>query len=263
MLLPPSEGKAEGGRGSWRPGQGRFANIAAQRLEVAEALMAAVSTANGPARSKLFGVGGRHLERAVASTEALLSSPVLAASQRYTGVVHGHLDLDNIGLAAVRRASDSVVVLSGLMGLVGPEDEVPDYRCKMSLKLKGLGNVAAFWKPHISEILGPLASDGLVVDLLPAEHRKAIDDVVFERGAVSVRFETEKVVDGVVKRRIVGHDAKAAKGLLARHLLQATSPTKALNSFSELGWQLDPDSDLQISRGRASGMAVYVNRTGS
>ncbi len=261
MLLPPSEGKAQGGSGEWDPGEGRFAGLRELRLTVAAALGDAVRNGDTQSQQKMFGVGGAHLERAVASALNLEHAPTLAVQDRYTGVVHGHLSIGTLGLAARRRAARSVVILSGLMGVVGPQDQVPDYRCKMGLRLDPVGLLSAHWRDPISEQLAPLAAEGLVVDLLPGEHAKAVDPAIYTNGAVTVRFETEIIHNGVPVRKVIGHDAKAAKGLLARHLLLATSPTKALLSFAELGWDLDKESDLNVGRGRANGTAVYVQRS--
>jgi uncharacterized protein len=261
MLLPPSEGKAQGGSGEWDPGEGRFAGLCDQRLAVADALAEAVRNGDLPTHQKMFGIGGPHLERAVDSALNLEHAPTLAAQDRYTGVVHGHMSSGTLGLAARRRASRSVVILSGLLGVIGVEDQIPDYRCKMGLRLEPVGLLSAHWRDPISEQLAPLAAQGLVVDLLPGEHAKAVDPAIYMNGVVTVRFETETIHAGVPVRKVIGHDAKAAKGLLARHLLMASSPTKALLSFDELGWELDGESDLKVGRGRANGTAIYVQRS--
>jgi len=210
VLLPPSEGKAPGGAGpAWAPAAGRFgARLADARAEVAAALSRV-----GGGDERLLGVGGRHLERAVAANRSLVGAPTTTAAQRYRGVVFDHVDVATLGPAARRRAARSVVVVSGLLGLVALDDPVPDYRLKMGARLAPFGVLARWWRPRLSPVLAEHLRGAVVVDLLPAEHAAAWDRAAATwRVLYRVRF---------VERsgRAAGHDAKAAKGLLVRELL--------------------------------------------
>ncbi|MFM7126461.1 MAG: YaaA family protein [Actinomycetota bacterium] len=215
ILLPPSEGKAEGGRSpAWNPGSGRFGRqLGSHRRSVAEALAAADG---GDAR--LLGVKGVHLERARAVNRFLVGSPTLTAFERYTGVVWDHLDIETMSARTRARAEDSVVVVSGLLGLVGIIDRIPEYKLKMGAALPHLGKLSTWWRPKLSAVLNSwLLADGgrVVIDLLPQEHRAAWE--------VDPELGQNHIVVNFVNRsgRAVGHDAKAAKGLLARHLLES------------------------------------------
>jgi hypothetical protein len=99
LLLPPSEGKAEGGRrrtAIWTPDTGSFgAHLGELRGEVVEAL----AVAHG-GDHKLLGVKGDHLLRAQSANSTLIGAPVLPAWQRYTGVVWDHLDPATLPAAA-------------------------------------------------------------------------------------------------------------------------------------------------------------------
>lgn len=215
ILLPPSEGKAEGGRSpAWNPGSGRFGRqLGSLRRSVADALAAADG---GDAR--LLGVKGAHLERARAVNRSLVGSPTLPAFERYTGVVWDHLDIETMSARTRARAEDSVVVVSGLLGLVGMNDRIPEYKVKMGATLPHLGKLSTWWRPKLSAVLNSwlLAEGGrVVVDLLPQEHRAAWEvDPDLGRNHIVVNFVNRS-------GRAVGHDAKAAKGLLARHLLES------------------------------------------
>lgn len=226
LLLPPSEGKATGGQGRWDPHRSRvaaFRLLGDRREQVAAALAAA---AGGD--EKLLGVGGAHLLRAQSANAALLGAPVLAAGERYTGVVWDHLDLRSLPAEARRRASTSVAVVSGLLGVVSVDDPVPDYRLKMGASLAPLGRLATWWRPAVTEAIGTWARRRFVVDLLPQEHRGAwAPDGPARVTGVSVSF---------VERsgKVAGHDAKAAKGRLARHLLLFDGhPLDALEAWSD------------------------------
>lgn len=223
ILLPPSEGKAEGGRTPrWKAGSGTFGSaLRRPRAEVVAALLAAKG-----GDAKLLGVSGQHLARAQESNRELDGAPAVPACERYTGVVWGHLSPDTLSAKARTRAVDSVVVVSGLLGLVGFDDPVPDYRVKMGASLKPMGKLSTWWRDPLSTTLNDWADGRVVIDLLPNEHRAAWTPGDSMREHVVVSF-VEK------SGKVAGHDAKAAKGLLARHLLEKPGdPMEALRSWT-------------------------------
>ena len=223
ILLPPSEGKAEGGRTPrWKAGSGTFGSaLRRPRAEVVAALLAAKG-----GDAKLLGVSGQHLARAQESNRELDGAPTVPACERYTGVVWGHLSPDTLSAKACTRAVDSVVVVSGLLGLVGFDDPVPDYRVKMGASLKPIGKLSTWWRDPLSTTLNDWADGRVVIDLLPNEHRAA--------WAPSDSMREHVVVSFIEKSgKVAGHDAKAAKGLLARHLLEKPGdPMEALRSWT-------------------------------
>ena len=96
----------------------------------------------------------------------------------------------------------------------------------MGASLKPMGKLSTWWREPLSSALNEWAEGRVVIDLLPNEHRAAWipgDDL------------REHVVVGFVEKsgKVAGHDAKAAKGLLARHLLESSGdPLKALASWT-------------------------------
>lgn len=159
----------------------------------------------------LLGVKGALLDRARAANVSLVGAPTLPAWRRYTGVVWDHLDLAGFPSAARTRATARIVVVSALAGLARADDPLPDYRLKMGARLPGYGALSTWWRDDLTAALAAWAKGRTVIDLLPQEHRAAIDWPQLD----AVR------IDLVARRggRVGGHDAKAAKGLLARHLL--------------------------------------------
>lgn len=230
LLLPPSEGKAEGGRApKWKASAGTFGPaLAAPRKE----LLAALTAAKG-GDAKLLGVQGAHLARAQAANRALVGAPTLPAFERYTGVVWEHLAPSTMNKATMTRAIDAVVVFSGLLGLVGFDDPVPDYRLKMGASVRPVGKVSTWWRLPLAEAFDDWATGRVVVDLLPGEHRSAFTP----SADAYADFVTVAFVEKSGK--VAGHDAKAAKGLLARHLLESTGdPIAALKSWKHPRFRL-------------------------
>jgi cytoplasmic iron level regulating protein YaaA (DUF328/UPF0246 family) len=108
-----------------------------------------------------------------------------------------------------RVAQDSIVIVSGLLGLAGLGDPLPDYRAPMDASLVGLGKLAAYWKPIITPLLHKAAKRDVVIDLLTQVHRSAVEPA----------DENWLTVDLVHSDVTGGHAAKFAKGQLARWLL--------------------------------------------
>ena len=232
ILLPPSEGKATGGtrNSAWQPESGVFGRALGQRrLELALALAAA---AGGD--EKLLGVGGKHLAEAQQANATLLGARTLPAARRYTGVVWDHLDLASLPAPQRRRAGTSIFVLSGLLGVVAVGDPTPEYRLKMGARLAPFGLLSTWWRTALSAALNDALARRVVIDLLPNEHRAAWTPAPDRyRDGVRVVF---------VERygKVAGHDAKAAKGELARHLLGSEGdPIAALHVWRHTRFDLD------------------------
>jgi cytoplasmic iron level regulating protein YaaA (DUF328/UPF0246 family) len=230
VLLPPSEGKTNGGTGSWAPDAGRFPLLADARRNVAAALSAAM--ADLAVASRITGVRGARDEQAREANLTTSGGPVLPAWQRYSGVVWEHLDPATLHGAARRRARSALVV-SALGGVWSFDDPVPDYKCAMSSRLPGLGPLAAYWRRHSAPALAEACAGAVVWDLLPSEHGRAVD-LGAATAARVIRVEPMRA-DG----RAVGHNAKAAKGRFARHVLEsgpAAVRPEVVASFAWPGW---------------------------
>ena len=224
ILLPPSEGKAEGGVKSakWRESSGEFGKqLALQR----KALVDQLAKAKG-GDEKLLGVSKAHLARAKSANVSLRGAPTLAAHDRYTGVVWDHLDLATLSATQRTRALNSIVVISGLLGAVSAHDPIPDYRLKMGARFTPFGLLSKWWHDSLSETLNKTFTGSVVIDLLPQEHRAAFTldtELLGDYFLVGLNEKTGKAG---------GHDAKAAKGKLARHLItECTTASKALQSL--------------------------------
>jgi hypothetical protein len=210
LLLPPSEGKAPGGRGRpWRPGTGALLALDEARAEVLAAL--------GPAR------------------DAVAGAPTRAAIARYTGVLYQQLDWASLPNPARRLGGRTVLVASGLWGLSAPRDPIPDYRLKMGASLPGLGKLSTWWRPRLTAALADHLAGRLVWDLLPNEHAAAWTPAeVPLRQRVTVRFVDRH-------GRTVSHWNKLLKGALVRHLLtERPRPEDLVGWTHPSGYRVDP-----------------------
>ena len=203
ILLPPSEGKKPGGSGQWIHDAGPFGRALADPRE----LVASSLARTPPSALKVRGATAEHAQMV---NGRLLGAPSLPAHERYTGVVYQGLDCSTLPPELMATAKRSIVILSGLAGLVRLSDPVPDYRAPMDASIDAIGKLSTHWRPFISPVLQRAAKKEVIVDLLAQVHRSALEPA-------SDNWFTIDLVHAEVTG---GHAAKFAKGLLARWLLE-------------------------------------------
>ncbi|MDA1257617.1 MAG: peroxide stress protein YaaA [Chloroflexi bacterium] len=215
ILLPPSEGKASGGDGPPLDLDTlSFGSLNPMRARIAKAL---VKISERPRSSKnLLGVKGPALEKAMAENAKLESASTTSAIERYTGVMYDAIDYPSMDADSRHAFDRSVVIMSGLFGMVRPSDMIPAYKLKMSGTLLRHRTCASVWKPLISKALAGEIDSDVVWDLLPNEHSAAWDSSAASYGTrFTVKF-LERSKDGRLKT--VSHFSKLLKGSLVRHL---------------------------------------------
>ena len=233
VLVPPSEGKAAGGEGRWQPTSGTFGRrLGAARRDVIDAL------GRTPLSEQKLGARGELYRRATDANATVAAGRArrLPGHRRYTGVVWEHLDATTIAEHERKR----ILVPSALLGLVTANDPVPDHRLKFDVSLDAIGRLDRHWRPHLTEAIKKhTTKHDTIVELLPQEHRAAIElDAVAHR-----RHLVRTTVEG-----ISGHDAKAVKGALARHLL-LHGLGDGSEPFDWNGWRATHEGDrLTVTR---------------
>ncbi len=240
ILLPPSEGKAEGGTGPKLKISGlSFPQLENQRTEVRSALTIAM---NGPeaTRSKLLGVKGTALASATASNLAVLTSPTMPAIERYTGVLYDALGIDSLSARDRKRLNKQVLIFSGLWGVVRPDDMIPDYKLKMGATLAPIGKLSTWWRESITPALEQSVASAVVWNLLPKEHDSAwapFGSVERKTKTPSAMFSVKFLDEGTPVKgertfTTVNHWNKLLKGALVRYILETgADDPKALTKF--------------------------------
>ncbi|CAL9433345.1 peroxide stress protein YaaA [Streptomyces sp. enrichment culture] len=252
VLLPPSEGKAEGG-------QGRPLDLDSLSLPglnpVREAVLDELVTLCRADEEKAREVLGlsQGLRGEVTKNAGLREAPTRPAGQIYTGVLYDALDLASLGPAARRRAARELLVFSGLWGAVGIEDPIPSYRLSGGVKLPGAGPLGRYWRGPLESVLPEAAGDGLVLDLRSSAYAAMWKPKgATARRTATVRVLQSKVVDGVEKRSVVSHFNKATKGRLLRALLESgaepATPGELAATLRELGYVVEGD-DADSAKG--------------
>ena len=222
ILLPPSEGKASEGQGP-AVGELSFPALDRARKRVRTALKRASKR-----RDALDVLGlTPGLAPELAKNLILDTAPALPAAELYTGVLYDNLGLQTLSPSAYARARDSLLIFSGLWGVLRVTDRIPPYRLSMGVTLPPLGGLAAFWRPFLTKQLDKLP--GLAVDLRSSTYAGA-----WKPGsrAVGVRV----LNDG----KVVSHMAKATRGAIARSLLEnpvdPATPEELAKHLEDLGY---------------------------
>lgn len=225
ILLAPSEGKEPGGNPfapdmfDYRTSNtfNYFSELNRDRRAAIKALHELLDTE--PDLEKFFGVKDQVLEEAIDANRNVLSSPLMAAMDRYgPGVMYKSMDFSGLPTGAQRRLLENGIIFSGLFGILRPDDLIPNYRLKMDAVLPGIGKMSSFWKPRLSPLLNRTVEGKFVWNLLPSSHHAAWDDAESYRSMVTVQFLREK--EG--ERKPVTHNVKPLRGQLVHYIVSET-----------------------------------------
>lgn len=207
ILLPPSEGKSGPKRG--RPldlASLSFAELNPARSQVIDAL---AELSSGPDALERLGVGASLADEVRANAE-LASVPTARADAVYTGVLFDALSPATLSATGRRRAAASIVIFSALFGALRPGDRIPPYRLNGTAHLGGLGTPTSFWRGRLDAVL---PADRLVIDCRSSTYAP----MWTPDAALAVRVFRQQ--EG--RRTVVSHNAKHARGLVARALCEA------------------------------------------
>ncbi|PFG43547.1 hypothetical protein ATJ88_2246 [Isoptericola jiangsuensis] len=226
ICLPPSEGKTPAPEGAAPVDLAALPApaLTPRREKVLDAL--AEVSARTDATDVLKVSAG--LADEVARNTTLRTAPAAPATDVYTGVLYAAAGLGTLDGAAAVRAAESVLVFSGLWGVVAPGDRIPAYRLSMGVDLPGVGRLGTAWRDDLAAALDARAAGDVVVDCRSAAYVAAWKPRTTGADAtdwVAVRVVREH--DG--QRTVVSHNAKHTRGVLAGHLLRraAEPPTSA------------------------------------
>lgn len=230
ILLPPSETKAVPAAGApvdlnrlcWP-------ELTAARQRVVTALTRVSGQKNA---LEVLGVGAS-LAHEVAANTNLFSAPAAPALQVYTGVLYDALDAASFTEQQRIVADESLIVISALWGAVRPTDAIPAYRLSGSAALRGLGKagtlkLSTFWKPHLGKALAHTVADQLVVDCRSSTYAAAFQAPTSQTVTVKIL----QMVNG--ERKVVSHNAKHTRGLLARHLIDHVAAGGMVDTAAQL-----------------------------
>ncbi|GAB3447898.1 peroxide stress protein YaaA [Streptomonospora sediminis] len=253
ILLPPSEGKALSGDGPpVSMPELALPEVAEAREAVLERLQ---ELCRGPeeAAREILELSAAQGE-AVRRNRALGRASTLRAADLYTGVLYDRLALPALlDSAAADRTARSVLIFSGLWGVLAPGDRVPPYRLSMGVRLPGIGALGRFWRAQLSDLLDKRAEGRLIIDC-----RSSVYAAAWRPGGdtaqrtVSVRVLRETGTGAAAKRSVVSHMAKAARGTIAHSLLaegvDPQTPAEVAAALNDFGYTAELSGPAGRSR---------------
>jgi cytoplasmic iron level regulating protein YaaA (DUF328/UPF0246 family) len=233
VLLPPSEGKAvPADADPVDIGSLAFPPLSEPRTRLCEALSRLCSGDLQEARDALGLTAGQSSE--LDHNREVLKAPAIEAALLYRGVLYDALDLPGLRTAdpkAYRSAQQSVLIFSGLWGVLRPQDRVPRYRCSAGVRLPDTGAVTAVWRRELAGPLAERAGTGLVVDMRSSAYAAMWKGT---ENTVSVRVLHGRMVGGLLKRTVVSHHNKATKGRVTRALLSSAQQPETGPELADL-----------------------------
>lgn len=156
---------------------------------------------------------GRTQSAELERNRLVLTSPAMAAMDRYTGVLYDALDAGSLSRPARAFAGDHLVVHSALFGPLGALDPIPAYRLSHDSRVPE-HPLKAHWHAAATKALGETV--GLVLDLR-SEGYVALGAAPAGPDSYFVRVVTV-TPDG--HTRAINHFNKKWKGLLTRALIE-------------------------------------------
>ncbi len=175
--------------------------------------------------------------RAAPSAEVTRAAVEAFAGDTYRGLEAGTLDAD-----ARRWAQDHLRILSGLYGVLRPDDAIQPYRLEMGSRLKTRrgGSLYAFWGDRIARRLradADAAGTDTLLNCASQEYFGAVDPAALGLKVVTPVFLEDR--NGTA--RTVSFFAKKARGAMARFVMETRAVTpQGLEGFAAGGYRLDP-----------------------
>lgn len=253
ILLPPSEGKTAATSGTPVSLDAlSHPSLNATRESIAREL-AEVSAA--PNALEQLGVGASLVEEVARNTQ-LDCEPATYGRDVYSGVLYEALGFASLTKKQLALADASVRVVSGLWGLVAPSDKIPAYRLSMGVSLGKLGKLSTQWKKVLDAELAPLARGSVIVDCRSATYVAAWKPAA----TLDTQWVTVKVLrDLNGKRTVVSHNAKHARGILARHLLiRRGAAPKTAEQLLKAARECDHFIEATLIKGKANAYTLEL-----
>ncbi|NDK09337.1 YaaA family protein [Candidatus Gracilibacteria bacterium] len=186
-LIPPSEGKNNGGISEYEKLSFNFK----------KPLNIAIS-----ASQKDLKCIGKRFEEGIELNKNINSSGVLAAIERYSGVMYSSIDYVGMSESGKKYFEDNFIIVSGMYGLIRPLDSIGNY--KLPIETKGLKD---FWGESLTHELNNIGAD-IIIDLLPNSYKKVIQWNNITSKVLSINFYSEKKNE--LKK--ITHGVKKIKG---------------------------------------------------
>lgn len=153
----------------------------------------------------------------------------------FVGDIYSGLQVDSWTQKDRIYAQENLRIISGLYGLLKPNDGIMPYRLEMGYRLNGNGfkNLYEFWGDKLAKTL---PSSGKIINVSADEYTKAILPYIEKNRVITPKFLTISPKTGVPTFVVV--HAKIARGAFANWLIkQKAEDNLDLKKFDDLGYK--------------------------
>ena len=236
------------------PGQSDAALTQAEGLDIATSIVSALKTWSRKELAQRMKLSPTLAEKVHRWHQDWQPDSDFAAGWTFKGDAFKSLDLASASEEVVRRAQSRLRIVHAVYGLLRPLDQYAPVRLEMAQRWSPMAdraNMHQHWKTWLPEMVGRhLGETGQpwILNLASAEYSQT---ALHGRPTNEV-FTCQFLEDKGGKLRSVSAFAKAARGAMARHVLEhdLRSPEE-LVGFRELGYTHNPEKS-------ASGLLVFT-----
>lgn len=184
--------------------------------------------------SKLMGLSAKLAELNYQRFQDFATNETRPAIYAYNGDVYDGFELEKYSTVQQDFLNKTILIVSGLYGLLQPFDLIKPYRLEMSTSLPD--SLYNFWHKKITDKLNSLSED-IIINLASKEYIDAVDISNLKKKMIAVTFK-EKYQDGY---KIIGIHAKKARGVMANYIVMnnITDP-ELLKNFTENNYRYSP-----------------------
>jgi len=159
------------------------------------------------------------------------------ALDSFIGDIYSGLQAPTFSKSDTDYANKTLIILSGLYGIIRPYDGIYPYRLEMGYKFpdEPFTNLYKFWDKSIVECI---PQKGMIVNLSSDEFSDTITSFVDAERVIAPKFLT---VDPKTKQpKFVVIHAKITRGAFAHWLIKSrTDEVEGLKNFTDLGYAFD------------------------
>ncbi len=212
---------------------------------------------------KTIGISNHNYEKISTMNSKIETSQVVSSISRYTGVLYDYLDYPSLDAKAKSLLDESLIIFSGLFGLLRTQDKIPNYKLKIATKLIGGIKLSKFWKDEITKVLKNVLENQIVLNFLPVEFNNAFDSKVIDyKYELTFSFKQENN-NGELKS--ITHWSKALRGSLIRYLLNNVTDFSSIDEVISISKLFTNNSDYEYSEklskfNKSKCEIMYINK---
>jgi len=157
----------------------------------------------------------------------ILNRNTYKALELFNGAVYEGIDAKNFNKSNKDFAQNNLRILSGLYGILKPNDLILPYRLEMGTKLKTIkgNNLYRFWQDKLHQNIGDELNNEVLINLASNEYSKVLKLNKIKSEVITPVFKDYK--NG--KLKVISFFAKKARGEMVNFIIK-----NKITSFEEL-----------------------------